>query len=157
VLAPEANAIMVGDNPDTITNRALISDLVNRAGWPAIYPFTEFVETGGLMAYSYDLMDLFERRCRRRSRHSRRRQSRRHPVLPDHQIRAVAQPENNEGIVTQCAGDAARGGRRGGRVRRGDLLSVLGGATVASRGACAAGRDAGGWRARSASNCRKRC
>jgi putative tryptophan/tyrosine transport system substrate-binding protein len=56
-----ANAIMVGDNPDTMTNRALIADLIGQAGWPAIYPFVEFVEAGGLMAYSFDLADLFER------------------------------------------------------------------------------------------------
>jgi putative ABC transport system substrate-binding protein len=59
--AAGANAIMVGDNPDTMTNRALIADLVGQAGWPAIYPFAEFVDAGGLMAYSFDLMDLFER------------------------------------------------------------------------------------------------
>jgi putative tryptophan/tyrosine transport system substrate-binding protein len=56
-----ANAIMVGDNPDTMTNRALIADLIGQAGWPAIYPFAEFVDAGGLMAYSFDLVDLFER------------------------------------------------------------------------------------------------
>lgn len=56
-----ANAIMVGDNPDTMTNRALIADLVGRAGWPAIYPFAEFIDVGGLMAYSFDLVELFER------------------------------------------------------------------------------------------------
>ena len=59
--AAGANAIMVGDNPDTMTNRALIAGLVAQAGWPAIYPFAEFVEAGGLMAYSFDLVELFER------------------------------------------------------------------------------------------------
>jgi putative tryptophan/tyrosine transport system substrate-binding protein len=57
----DANAIMVGDNPDTMTNRALIADLIGQAGWPAIYPFVEFVDVGGLMAYSFDLTELFER------------------------------------------------------------------------------------------------
>ena len=56
-----ADAIMVGDNPDTMTNRALIAGLVAQAGWPAIYPFAEFVEAGGLMVYSFDLVELFER------------------------------------------------------------------------------------------------
>ena len=50
-----ADAILVGDNPDIMTNRALIAGLVAQAGWPAIYPFAEFVEAGGLMAYSFDL------------------------------------------------------------------------------------------------------
>jgi putative tryptophan/tyrosine transport system substrate-binding protein len=56
-----ANAIMVGDNPDTMINRGLIADLIGQAGWPAIYPFPEFVDAGGLMAYSFDLAELFER------------------------------------------------------------------------------------------------
>ena len=56
-----ADAIMVGDNPDIMTNRALIAGLVAQAGWPAIFPFAEFVEAGGLMAYSFDLVELFER------------------------------------------------------------------------------------------------
>ena len=52
---------MVGDNPDTMTSRALIADLIAQAGWPAIYPFADFVDAGGLMAYSFDLVDLVQR------------------------------------------------------------------------------------------------
>jgi len=46
---------MVGDNPDTMTNRVEIARLIGQAGLPAIYPFAELVEAGGLMAYSFDL------------------------------------------------------------------------------------------------------
>jgi putative ABC transport system substrate-binding protein len=53
-----ANAIMVLDSPDAMTNRALIADLIGDARVPAIYPFFEFVDAGGLMAYSFDLADL---------------------------------------------------------------------------------------------------
>ena len=56
-----ANAIMVGDNPDTMTNRFLITDLIGRAGLPAIYALPEFVAAGGLIAYSFDLADLNKR------------------------------------------------------------------------------------------------
>lgn len=56
-----ANAIMILDSADAMTNRALIADLVGDARVPAIYPFFEFVEAGGLMAYSYDLADLNKR------------------------------------------------------------------------------------------------
>jgi putative tryptophan/tyrosine transport system substrate-binding protein len=56
-----ANAIMVGDNPDTMANRALIADLAGTARIPAIYPLPEFVDAGGLMAYSFDLVELNKR------------------------------------------------------------------------------------------------
>jgi putative ABC transport system substrate-binding protein len=56
-----ANAIMVGDNPDTMTNRALIAELIAAAGLPAMYPVAECVDAGGLMAYSFDLIGLNKR------------------------------------------------------------------------------------------------
>ena len=56
-----ANAIMVGDNPDTFANRALIVELIRAAGLPAMYPLPEFVDEGGLIAYSFDLVELNKR------------------------------------------------------------------------------------------------
>jgi len=55
------NAIMVGDNPDTMANRALITNLIEAAGIPAMYPLPEFVDAGGLIAYSFDLVELNKR------------------------------------------------------------------------------------------------
>jgi putative ABC transport system substrate-binding protein len=56
-----ANAIMVGDSPDVMTNRSLIAALIGEARVPAIYPFSELVDAGGLMAYSFDLVELNKR------------------------------------------------------------------------------------------------
>jgi putative ABC transport system substrate-binding protein len=56
-----ANAVMVGDSPDAMTNRRLIAGLIGAAGLPAMYPFPDFVEEGGLIAYSYDLVELNKR------------------------------------------------------------------------------------------------
>jgi putative tryptophan/tyrosine transport system substrate-binding protein len=56
-----ANAIMVGDNPDTMTNRTLIANLIAAARLPAMYPVAECVYAGGLMAYSFDLVGLNKR------------------------------------------------------------------------------------------------
>jgi putative ABC transport system substrate-binding protein len=56
-----ANAVMVGDNPDAMTNRRLVAGLIAAAGLPAMYPFAEFVDEGGLIAYSYDLVELNKR------------------------------------------------------------------------------------------------
>lgn len=56
-----ANAIIVGDSPDAMTNRRLIAGLIGTAGLPAMYPFSDFVDEGGLIAYSYDLVELNKR------------------------------------------------------------------------------------------------
>jgi hypothetical protein len=42
-------------------NRALIPNLIGAAKLPAIYPFFELVEAGGLMAYAFDLVELNKR------------------------------------------------------------------------------------------------
>ena len=56
-----ANAVMVGDSPDAMINRRFIAGLIAAAGLPAMYPFSDFVEEGGLIAYSYDLVELNKR------------------------------------------------------------------------------------------------
>ena len=56
-----ANAIYVGDGPDVLANRALIVDLIAQTRLPAMHPFRELVEIGGLMAYSFDLVELNKR------------------------------------------------------------------------------------------------
>ena len=56
-----ADAIMVGDSPDVMRYRALIPDLIGAAKLPAIYPFFELVQAGGLMAYAFDLVELNKR------------------------------------------------------------------------------------------------
>jgi putative ABC transport system substrate-binding protein len=56
-----ADAFMVSEEPENITNRETIVELAARGRIPAIYPHREFVEVGGLMAYSIDLVDTFRR------------------------------------------------------------------------------------------------
>jgi putative ABC transport system substrate-binding protein len=52
---------MIGGTPDAMTNHSLIANLIGAAKLPAMYPFSEFVDAGGLMAYSFDLVDLNKR------------------------------------------------------------------------------------------------
>jgi len=56
-----ANAIMVADNPDSLQNRVLIAGLIGAAGILAMYALPEFVDAGGLIAYSFDLVELNKR------------------------------------------------------------------------------------------------
>jgi putative ABC transport system substrate-binding protein len=56
-----ANAVMVVESPEVFQNMALIARLVVHAKLPAIFTHPEAVQAGGLMAYSFDLIELFKR------------------------------------------------------------------------------------------------
>ena len=56
-----ADAFMTSDEPEHLTYRATIVQLAAKDRLPAIYPLREYVEVGGLMAYSIDLPDSFRR------------------------------------------------------------------------------------------------
>jgi putative ABC transport system substrate-binding protein len=56
-----ANAVMVVDSPEVFQNGALIAKLFGDAKLPAIFAHAEDVEAGGLMAYSFDLIELYKR------------------------------------------------------------------------------------------------
>ncbi|MCO1381800.1 ABC transporter substrate-binding protein [Burkholderia multivorans] len=52
------DAIVVADSGENITYRHLVVELANAAKLPAIYPYRDFVDVGGLMAYAVDQSDL---------------------------------------------------------------------------------------------------
>jgi putative tryptophan/tyrosine transport system substrate-binding protein len=56
-----ANAVMVVDSPGVFQNSTLIANLVGEAKFPAMFTFVEPVTAGGLMAYSFDLVELNKR------------------------------------------------------------------------------------------------
>jgi len=56
-----ADAFMISDEPEHFTYRATIIELAAKDRLPAIYPLREYVEVGGLMAYSFDLADISRR------------------------------------------------------------------------------------------------
>jgi putative tryptophan/tyrosine transport system substrate-binding protein len=55
------DAIIVGDQGENLTYRRLIVELATKSRLPALYPYREHVEVGGLMAYATDLLDLYRR------------------------------------------------------------------------------------------------
>ena len=55
------DGLIVIDTPDLLAYRQLIADLAARFRIPAIYPYREFVEVGGLMAYGVDTADMMRR------------------------------------------------------------------------------------------------
>jgi putative ABC transport system substrate-binding protein len=52
---------MVSDEGEHITYRIALVELIAKGAIPAIYPYRELVEVGGLMAYSIDLADAYRR------------------------------------------------------------------------------------------------
>jgi putative tryptophan/tyrosine transport system substrate-binding protein len=58
------DAIMVSDEGEHLPYRELLVELLAKGAIPAIYPYREFVEVGGLMAYSLDLLDMSRRVAR---------------------------------------------------------------------------------------------
>ena len=56
-----ANAIMVVDSADVLRNSTLIARLVGEFKLPSMFTFLEPVEAGGLIAYSFDLVELYKR------------------------------------------------------------------------------------------------
>ena len=58
------DGLIVGEGAELLAYRELIADLAARFRVPAIYPYREFVEVGGLMAYGVDLADTMRRVAR---------------------------------------------------------------------------------------------
>ena len=87
---------MVGDNADALVNRSLIVDLIGAVKVPALFPFLEFVDVGGLMAHSYDLMGLVKIIANDIDDPARRK-PRRYSLPSVFQIRIVDQPQDRQG------------------------------------------------------------
>jgi putative ABC transport system substrate-binding protein len=56
-----AEALMVSDESEHVTNRATIVELAAKGRIPTIYSYREFVEVGGLIAYGTDSADIYRR------------------------------------------------------------------------------------------------
>ena len=56
-----ANALLVFPDAVAYVQRARILEFAAKHRLPAMYPYREFVEAGGLMAYGSSLGDLFRR------------------------------------------------------------------------------------------------
>jgi putative ABC transport system substrate-binding protein len=55
------DALIVGDQAENLTSQRIIIDLAAKSGLPALYPYREQAEAGGLMAYAPELLDLYRR------------------------------------------------------------------------------------------------
>ena len=102
-----ADALLVSEESEHLTNRATIVELAAKGRIPTIYSYREFVEVGGLMAYSIDLADMYRRLANLIDKILRGANPADIP-LPTHQIRAEYQSQDCESARPRNAGDAAR-------------------------------------------------
>jgi putative tryptophan/tyrosine transport system substrate-binding protein len=58
------DAILVSNDIDNFTNRRLVVELTAKTRLPTMFPWREHVELGGLMAYAFDLPELFRHAAR---------------------------------------------------------------------------------------------
>ena len=56
-----ADGLLVNDESENVSYRRLIVELAEKGRLPTIYPFRQFVEAGGLMAYGIDVSDVGHR------------------------------------------------------------------------------------------------
>ena len=56
-----ADGLFVTEESENVTNRRLIVELAAKGRLPTIYPYRQFVEAGGLMAYGIDASDVGHR------------------------------------------------------------------------------------------------
>src|SRR4051812_22143206 len=56
-----ASAIVVGDHSEHLVYRKLIVDLVATLRLPAVYPYREYVQLGGLFSYGLDYAKFYSR------------------------------------------------------------------------------------------------
>ena len=61
MVADRVDGLMASEGSENTTNRQLIVDLAARHRLPAIYPYREYVEVGGLLSYGVNLADVFRR------------------------------------------------------------------------------------------------
>ena len=55
------DAVLVSGEGDLYAHRQLIAELAEKNRLPAICPYRDYVEAGGLMAYAVDLAELLRR------------------------------------------------------------------------------------------------
>ena len=55
------DGLIVSDGAEHLAYRQLIADLAARYRLPAIYPYRDFVDVGGLLSYGIDLVEMLQR------------------------------------------------------------------------------------------------
>ena len=113
------------------TDRSQLADLMLKRGLPGMFGSKENVEAGGLMSYSADSMIRFDASRRTSIGFSRVAKSSNLPV--EQAVRTGDQSKDRQGTWPGNSGDVPAARRRGDRVKRRALITLLGGAADPAR------------------------
>ena len=101
-----AQGLVVLPNPVTLTHQTQIVELAAKNRLPAMYPWPEFTESGGLMAYSTNRTELYGRSAAFVARILRGREASRSSDRAAHQVRARDQSQAAKALgltlITLC-------------------------------------------------------
>ena len=61
MLAEKVDGLLVGDAPEQVTDRQVIVNLAEKYRLPTIYPYREYVDSGGLLSYGIDRSEIYRR------------------------------------------------------------------------------------------------
>ena len=98
-----AQGLIVLPNPVTLSHQAQIVELAAKTRLPAMYPYAEFTESGGLMAYATNRTEMYRRSATFVDK-----------IL---EVRAGHQPQDGQGSGADDPALAAAAGRSGDRMK----------------------------------------
>jgi putative tryptophan/tyrosine transport system substrate-binding protein len=119
------DAIMVSSIGDLVPYRQLIVELVEKSRLPAMYPWRDYMDVGGLMAYASDLGEIGRRLADDAHQILNGTKPGDIPDLSTDQIRIRHQSESRPGDRPDPPARIARVRRRAGRMRRRDVTAGL--------------------------------
>src|SRR5262249_45386781 len=115
-------AVVVLPAPLTVLHRDTIIAVAAQHRLPAVYPYRFYAQSAGLASSGFALADLSRRRA---SYVSPIRKPRRSARRAADQIRVGDQPQDSQGAWHRCTADAGRARRRGDRVKRREVITLL--------------------------------
>ena len=138
------SALLVGPDPFFTFRRAQIIALATRQALPAIYTLREFAEAGGLIAYGPNLTSAYREAGTYTGRILKGEKPANIPVVQPTKFEMVINLKTAKALGLAIP-DIARARRRGDRMRRREVIALLGArGGLAARGARTAAGAAGG-------------